>query len=200
MKKILHIISSPRGESSFSIKLGNAIVEKLKALHPDALVKELNLAKQDIPHLSDIHLNAFFTPADLRSDDLRNVVKFSEESIADLMEADYVVIGAPMYNFAIPSTLKAWLDQVCRAGVTFRYTENGPEGLVQGKKVYLAVTTGGVYSEGPMNSFDFISSYLKAVLGFIGMTDVTVYRVEGTAIPEMKDSALEKGLSSIVLQ
>jgi FMN-dependent NADH-azoreductase len=109
------------------------------------------------------------------------------------------VIGAPLYNFGIHSALKAWIDHIARAGVTFKYDENGPEGLIKGKKVYLAVSSGAIYSTGPMQSFYFVVPYLKAVLGFIGLTDMTVFRVEGSSMPGMQDSALEKGISSIYL-
>ncbi len=109
------------------------------------------------------------------------------------MSADTIVIGAPRYNFGIPSTLKAWVDHIARAGVTFRYTA---EGLVKGKKVYVAMSSGGIYSEGPTAGYDFVAPYLKAVLGFLGMTDVTVVRAEGTAFPNLQPTALEKGLAS----
>ncbi|MDB5155509.1 MAG: FMN-dependent NADH-azoreductase [Mucilaginibacter sp.] len=199
MKKILHIISSPRGEASFSIKLGNAIIEKLKAEYPGSTVKETNLVTLHFPHLEEAHLASFFTPADSRTPEHLAAVKHSDEAVQDLMDADIIVIGAPMYNFSIHSALKAWLDHVVRAGVTFKYDENGPEGLVKNKKVYLAETTGGIYTEGPMQSYDFGVPYLKTVLGFIGMTDITIFRIEGTSIPEIKDTAVEKGLNSIIL-
>jgi FMN-dependent NADH-azoreductase len=115
------------------------------------------------------------------------------------MEADMIVIGAPLYNFGISSALKAWIDHIARAGLTFHYTEHGSEGLVKGKKVYLAIAMGGVYSEGPMQAYDFVTPYLKAVLGFIGMTDITVFRAEGTAIPGLKETALEKAIAAIRL-
>jgi FMN-dependent NADH-azoreductase len=104
-----------------------------------------------------------------------------------------------MYNFNIHSTLKAWLDHIVRAGVTFKYDKNGAEGLIKGKKVYIAETTGGIYSEGPMQANDYIAPYLKTILGLIGMIDVTIFRVEGTSIPGIQDTALEKGINSIIL-
>ncbi len=199
MKKILHIISSPRGEASFSIKLGNNIVEKLLKKYPGATVNEVNLVDTKFPHLEESHLNAFFTPAEQRSEELLAAIKHSDEAISQLQEADIIVIGAPMYNYTIHSALKAWLDHICRAGITFRYTSEGVEGLVKNKKVYVAETTGGIYSDGPMKEFDFISPYLKTILGHIGITDVTVYRIEGTAIPVIQDSAVEKGLQSVLI-
>ena len=195
--KILHLISSPRGAASFSIKLSNAIVEKLQAKNANSTVKVHSLVNTPFPHLEEAHLNSFFTPAESRSPEQAEAVKHSDEAIAELFDADAIVIGAPMYNFGIPSTLKAWIDHIARAGITFKYGENGPEGLVKNKKVYLAISTGGVYSEGPMKAYDFTEPYLRAVLGFLGMTDVTAFRVEGVNMPDLKDSALDKAIENI---
>jgi FMN-dependent NADH-azoreductase len=199
MKKILHVISSPRGEASFSIKLGNAIVEKIKVAHPGSTVTEVNLVEQHFPHLEEAHLTSFFTPAESRSVALQEAVKHSDDAIQALRDADIIVIGAPMYNYCIHSSLKAWLDHIVRAGVTFKYDENGLHGLLENKKVYIAESTGGIYSEGPMQGNDFVAPYLKTVLGHIGLTDLTVFRVEGTALPGVKDIALEKGIAGIYL-
>ncbi|MFA6249004.1 MAG: NAD(P)H-dependent oxidoreductase [Mucilaginibacter sp.] len=199
MKKILHIISSPRGAASFSIKLGNAIIEKLKAEYPGSTVKETDLANQHFPHLEEAQITSFFTPAENRTPENIIAVKHSDNAIKDIVDADIIVIGAPMYNYTIPSALKAWLDHIIRAGVTFKYDENGLQGLIKGKKVYIAETSGAVYTEGPMQSFDFIAPYLKAVLSHIGLTDVTIFRIEGTSIPGVQDTAVEKGLNSIIL-
>ena len=195
--KILHLISSPRGAASFSIKLSNAIVEKLQAKNANSTVKVHSLVNTPFPHLEEAHLNSFFTPAESRSPEQAEAVKHSDEAIAELFDADAIVIGAPMYNFGIPSTLKAWIDHIARAGITFKYGENGPEGLVKNKKVYLAISTGGVYSEGPMKAYDFTEPYLRSVLGFLGMTDVTAFRVEGVNMPDLKDSALDKAIENI---
>jgi FMN-dependent NADH-azoreductase len=195
--KILHIISSPRGETSFSIKLGNAVVEKLQAKYPGSTVKERNLTSTPFPHLEEVHLNSFYTPAENRTPEQVEAVKHSDIAIAEIKDADIIVIGVPLYNFSLHSTLKAWIDHIARAGQTFSYSANGPEGLVKDKKVYLAIASGGVYSEGPTAGYDFASPYLKAFLGFLGMTDITVLRVEGLAVPDLKDTALEKAVESI---
>jgi FMN-dependent NADH-azoreductase len=197
MKKILHIISSPRGDASFSIKLGNAIIEKIRDAYPGSTVKESNLLEKHFPHLEEAHLTSFYTPAESRTPENLAAIKHSDEAIQDIFDADIIVIGAPLYNFSIHSTLKAWIDHICRAGVTFKYDENGPEGLIKEKKVYVALSSGAVYSEGPMKGYDFVAPYLKALLGFIGMTDLTIFRVEGNAYPGMADAALEKGINSI---
>ncbi len=199
MKKILHIISSPRGEASLSIKLGNAIVDKIKAAYPGSTVKENNLVNQHFPHLEEAHLTSFFTPAENRSADNLEAIKHSEDAIQEIFDADIIVIGAPLYNFSIHSTLKAWIDHIARAGITFKYDENGAEGLIKGKKVYIALSSGGIYSEGALKPYDFVEPYLKAVLGFMGLTDLTVFRVEGSYMPGMQDLALEKGINSIHL-
>jgi FMN-dependent NADH-azoreductase len=199
MKRILHLISSPRGKESYSVQLGQAIIDKIKQSYPDATVDELNLSEEHFDHLSDSHIQSFFTPHDQLTDEHRKTSQNSDEAIERVMEADFIVIGAPLYNFGVPSSLKAWIDHVSRRGKTFRYDENGPEGLIKGKKVYIAMSSGGVYSEGPMQSYDFLSPYLKTVLGFLGMTDVKVFRVEGVSIPGIQEHAMSKAVNSIVI-
>lgn len=199
MKKILHIISSPRGDASISIKLGNAIIEKIQAAYPGSQVKEHDLLKDQFPHLEEAHLTSFYTPEENRSAENKEALRHSEQAIQEILESDIIVIGAPLYNFGIHSSLKAWVDHIARAGVTFKYDENGPEGLIKGKKVYVALASGAVYSEGPMAAYDFVAPYLKSVLGFLGMTDITIYRVEGTALPVIQDTAFEKAVDGILI-
>jgi FMN-dependent NADH-azoreductase len=199
MKTILHLISSPRQNASVSIKLGETIVAQLQQKYPDSIVTEVNLINENVPHLDAPHLQSFFTPKDQLSSADADAIAYSDQAISQLMAADIVVIGAPLYNFGIHSALKAWIDHIARAGVTFQYSEDGPEGLVKGKQVYLAVASGGVYSEGPYQSYDFVVPYLKAVLGFLGMTDITVYRAEGINIPGIKEHALEKATEEVTL-
>lgn len=197
MKKILHIISSPRGGASLSIQLGNAIVEKLKAKYPGSTVSEVNLVNYKFPHLEEAGIQSFFTPAQSRSPEQQEAIKHSDEAIATIQDADIIVLGAPMYNFTIHSSLKAWLDHVVRVGVTFKHDETGVHGLLSDKKVYVAISSGAIYTDGPMQSADFVKPLLKTILGFIGLTDVTFFRVEGTNVPGVKEHALEKGLNSI---
>lgn len=128
--KILHLISSPRGNESYSIKLGNAIVEKLLTANPGSSVKTHDLVNKPFPHLEEAHLASFFTPAEQHTPELAEAIKHSDEALQELFEADVLVIGAPMYNFSIPSSLKAWIDHIVRAQKTFKYGENGPVGLV----------------------------------------------------------------------
>ena len=197
MKKILHVISSPRGKDSFSIRLGNAIVEKLKNQYPGSTVTEYDLVKAKFPHLEESHLGSFYTPPENRNSAQIEAVKHSDEAIQQLFDADIIVIGAPMYNFNIHSSLKAWIDHIVRSGKTFKTDGSSAEGLLHNKKVYIAVASGFIYSKGPMQSIDFITPYLKTMLAFIGLKDITIFRVEGTALPDTKETALEEGIASI---
>nr|WP_294944389.1 FMN-dependent NADH-azoreductase [uncultured Mucilaginibacter sp.] len=197
--KILHLISSPRGAQSISTKLGNAIAEKLQAANPGSTIVTHNLAAMPFPHLEEVQITSFFTPAEQQTPALAAAIKHSDEAIAELMDADAIVIDAPVYNFQIPSTLKTWIDHICRANKTFRYSENGPQGLVKGKKVYVAISSGGIYSDGPMKPYDFIEPYLRGLLGFLGMTDITVYRAEGLKVPGVGEHALENAIDSIAV-
>ncbi|HEY1055945.1 MAG TPA: NAD(P)H-dependent oxidoreductase [Emticicia sp.] len=200
MKKILHIISSPQGEASVSKKLGNAIIEKIQAKYPDSIIKERNLTTNLFPHLDQMQIGSWFTPATNHSPEQAEAIKVSDEAIAEMQEADIYVIGAPFYNFAIPSTLKAYLDHIVRPGITFRYNEQGrPEGFLKNKKAYIATSSSGVYSAGEFQSFDFVSPYLKFLLGLLGITDTTIIRAEGLRIEGIKETAFAKGVESIAI-
>jgi FMN-dependent NADH-azoreductase len=200
MKNVLHIMSSPQGDASVSRKLGNAIIEKIKAKYPGSIVNERDLDSDLFPHLDGVQIGSWFTPAENHSPEQLKAVKISDQAVAEMQEADIYVIGAPFYNFAIPSTLKAYLDHVARPGITFRYNENGqPEGFLKNKKAYVAIASSGVYSEGEFQSFDFVSPYLKFLLGFLGITDVTFIRVEGLRIEGIKENAFKKGVESIAI-
>jgi len=199
MKRILHLISSPRGSESLSIKLADATISKIQERYPDSEVDTVDLIKTHVPHLDTAHLRSFYTPAEALTPEDQDAIRYSDHAISQLFAADIIVIGAPLYNFGIHSSLKAWIDHIARAGKTFSYSEKGPEGLVKNKKVYIAMSSGGVYSEGPYKANDFVSSYLTTVLGFLGMTDLTVFRVEGVNIPGLKEGALDRAIESIVL-
>ncbi len=142
-------------------------------------------------------MTSFFTPPEARSAALAEAAKHSDEAIAELLDADLIVIGVPMYNFSIHSALKSWIDHIMRAGLTFKYSEAGIEGLVKNKKVYLAFTSGGIYSEGPMKGADFSEPYLTYILNFIGITDITAYRAEGLSVPGLQETALDKAIAQV---
>lgn len=197
MKHILHLKSSIQGKESYSIKLGHAIVEKIQHKYPGSILEELNLVDLEIPHLSPAVLRTFFLPADQLTEKEKEAIRLSDELVKQLLAADIIVIGAPLINFTIPTPLKAWIDHITRAGITFGYGENGPVGKVTGKKIYVAMSSGGVYSQGSGKANDFVAPYLKAFLGFLGMTDLTVFRAEGLKVPEVKELAMEKAMNSI---
>jgi FMN-dependent NADH-azoreductase len=197
MKKILNIVSSVKGKDSFSIKLSDAILEKLLSVYPGSNVHTHDLTQNPFPHLEESHFTAFYTPEEMRTEEHKEAILHSDEAIRELMEADIIVIGVPLYNFGIPSSLKAWVDHIIRKGATFSYMDGFPKGLVINKKVYLAVASGGVYSEGPMKSYDFTEPFLRTALGFIGLTDMTTFRVEGTVVPGIKETALPKALERV---
>ncbi len=199
MKNILHIISSPRKEVSASRKLGNAIVEKIRNKYPDIIVKERDLTIDPVPHLEETHINSFFTPAENRSSEQKSINEYSEKLINELKEADIIVLDSPLYNFSIPSTLRAYFDYTSRAGYTFSYSESGPTGLLKDKKLYIAFSSGNIYSEGPYQEYDFNVPYVKGIFNFYGITDISVFRAEGLAIPGIQERALEKGIESIVI-
>lgn len=179
MAKLLHINSSVRNQGSVSRQMTGEFIEKWKNTHPNDEVIERDLAAAPIPHLNEQMMGAFFTPAEQRTPEQNAVVKISDTLLEELFAADVIVIGAPMYNFSVASSLKAWIDHVARAGITFKYTSSGPVGLVQNKKVYVFTSRGGVYSEGPGMNMDFHETYLRGVLSFMGMNDVTFVHTEG---------------------
>jgi FMN-dependent NADH-azoreductase len=173
-KTVLRIDSSVRKEGSISRDLTSRILERLSP--EQVITRDLT---EELPLIDGEWVGANFTSADQRTDAQKDVLSLSDTMIAELNEADTIVIGLPIYNFSVPARLKAWVDQVARAGVTFRYTEAGPQGLLEGKRAILAVASGGT----PVGSeIDFATTYMKQVLGFIGITDVTIVAADQLAV------------------
>ncbi len=192
---ILQINSSARRDASQSTRLATRIVERLRDADPEATVsvRDLNL----VPHpvLDEAALGALFTPADKRTAEQSARVAQDDALIAEIMAADAIVLGVPMYNFGVPSQLKNWIDAISRAGVTFRYTEKGPEGLVTGKAVYVALTRGGKYRNTPA---DTQVPYLVTVFSFLGLTDVHFVYAEGLAMgPDAEQKAIASAYEQI---
>lgn len=175
MSTILHITASIRNDESVSRSLGNRLVERLTE-NQGAKVVTRDLAKNDLPYIDAERFAANLAPYAERSPEQHELAKISDELIGELQEAETIVFSLPVYNFAVPATLKAWADLVARAGTTFRYTENSSEGLLTGKKVYLTIASGGM----PIGSeIDFMTPWLKFFLGFLGMTDVELVAADG---------------------
>jgi FMN-dependent NADH-azoreductase len=195
MSNVLLIHSSVFGEKSQSLGLARDFLKR----YPHGLLVERALLPQTMPHLDGETFAAMGTPAGELTDAQRAAVALSDTLIAELEAADTIVFALPMYNFSIPSTLKAWIDHVARRGRTFRYGGQGPEGLLTGKKVFVLVARGGVYSQGSPNAaFDFQEPYLRAVLAFIGLADVTFIHLEGLAMgPEAANTNRTKALAEI---
>lgn len=196
MSQVLLITSSPRVESH-STRVGRTLAEKLSS-GPGSTLTVRDLTRHPLPHIDDSFAVARNTPADFLTGTQKSVLSQSDELLRELFAADTVIIAAGMINFGIPSSLKAYVDHIVRPGITFRYGEKGPEGLVKGKKVYLVLARGGVYTQGPMQAYNFQDTYLRAALGFIGITDVEVIAVEGVAFgPEAAEKAIGGALARV---
>ncbi len=181
MPTLLHLDASPL-ETSISRELARAFVAAWKSSHPDGTVLYRDLAAVTPAPISQSWVQAAFTPADSRTAEQKALLAPSDELIHELETADEIVIGVPMHNFSVPASLKLWIDQIVRSGRTFAYGASGPQGLLTGKKATLLVATGGFYAPGsPTAAFDFGEPYLKAVLGFIGLTDVHTVAVAGVS-------------------
>lgn len=196
---ILQVNSSARayenGQGSYSTRLANELVAGLQAATPGATTTVRDLARLPHPVLDEAALGALFTPADARTPAQAARVALDDALIAEVQAADVLVLGVPMYNFGISSQLKNWIDAIARVRVTFQYTANGPEGLLKNKTVYAVLTRGGIYRDLPHDSQ---VPYLKAVLGFLGMTDVRFIYAEGLAMgPEAEAKALAEARAQI---
>jgi FMN-dependent NADH-azoreductase len=191
---VLYLTSSPRGPASISNRVGAQVLQELRRAHPAAALVVRDLARDVLPHIDEDFAAGMAQPVETRTPGQQAAITRSDMLIDELLRADIIVIAVPMINFTIPSTLKAWVDHVTRRGRTFVYGASGPQGLVTGKRVVLVQAKGGVYS-GPMQPYDFVTPYLKHMLGFLGMTDVQVIDVEGTTLsPEVAAQAVARGM------
>jgi FMN-dependent NADH-azoreductase len=197
MKQILIIEVSPKGSDSASRKVTQNLSARLVARFPAARIVHRDLSKDRVPHLDYSTLKAISSkdPAEVQAN--KESARLSDELTNELLASDLLVIATPMWNFGIPSLLKAWIDLVVRAGQTFNYGENGVVGLAKNKKAILVLASGGVFSDGPWKPWDFVEPYLRTILGFIGIQDVQTVRVEGTNIPALAASALPNAERSV---
>lgn len=201
MKTLLTLKTSIYSETGESSRLVDAFAAAWRAGAPDARVVTRNLAADPVPHLTAERFGAFLARAEERTTEQQAVVDYSDRLIAELQEADTIAIGLPLYNFGVPSALKAYFDHIARAGVTFRYTAQGPAGLLTGKKAYVFATRGGQYAG---TDLDTQTAYVRQFLSFLGITDVEFVYAEGLAIgPEIKNAALaraQRAVSDLVRQ
>jgi FMN-dependent NADH-azoreductase len=189
MSKLLIIESSARQQGSVSRQLTAQFIANWQAANPNDQIKVRDLAIDQVPHLDANLLGGWMTPAAQQSTAEQAALALSNSLTDELLAADVLVLAAPMYNFTIPSTLKAWLDHVLRAGVTFKYTENGPQGLLSGKRAFVLTARGGIYAGSAM---DHQEPYLRQALAFIGIHDVSFIHAEGL---NLGGEFMEKGLS-----
>lgn len=188
MKKLLQINASLFSANGQSSRLADQFVAAWRASNPAGQVTVRDLAQDPVPHLDAERFQAFITKPDERSAAQRALADLSDNLVEEVKAADVVVLGVPMYNFGVPSTLKAYFDHIARAGVTFRYTANGPEGLLKGKKAYVFAARGGLYAGTPKDSQ---TGYIRDFLGFLGITDVEFVYAEGLSMGEpAKEAAL----------
>jgi FMN-dependent NADH-azoreductase len=196
MTKALILNSAVTGDASVSKRLTAAFADELKARDPQTTIVTRDLGANPVPHLLPETVAGIRSTATTEAE--KAALALSDELVDELREIDLLVIGAPMYNFGIPSGLKTWFDYILRAGVTFRYTENGPEGLLPVKKAVVVETRGGLYSEGPAVAMDSQEPHLRTLLGFMGVTDVVFVRAEKLGFgPEAVQAAVDKALAEL---
>lgn len=181
MPTLLHLDASPRGDFSISRKLSAAAVAAWKDKHPSGKVIVRDLTKTNLTFVDLNWIMGAFGQPDQLTEEHKSALALSDTLISELLEADEIVLGTPMYNFAVPATVKAWIDHVVRAGKTFQYGASGPEGLAKGRKVLVTVASGGSYDKASgMEAYNHETPYLRTILGFIGITDVTFVHAGGT--------------------
>ncbi|GEN70049.1 FMN-dependent NADH-azoreductase [Chryseobacterium lathyri] len=194
MANILNIQTSISGENSVSNKLSQAVINQLLDKDPNSKVVIRDLALNPIPHLEIHHFSASRIPDEERNDEQKEASKYSDESLKEIQEADIIVIGVPFYNFTFPSTLKSWIDSIAVAGKTFSYADGTPKGLLQNKKLFLNFAIGGVYENGLIENMEH---YLRTLFGFIGITDVEVFKSQGMMVPQLKEENFSKAVAAI---
>ena len=192
MKNILMIEVSPRGKDSASRAVSNQLAERLADLYPGATILRHDLSAERLPHLDGTTLRAISTRDPVEEEGLRASAHQSDQLTNELLESDLLVIATPIWNFGIPSALKAWIDLVVRPGRTFQYSDNGVVGLAKNKKAVLVLASGGVFTEGPWRSWDFVEPYLRQILAFIGIVDFQTLRIEGMNVPSLAATAVLK--------
>ena len=197
MKNILLIEVSPREEGSASRSVANTLTSRLRDLYPEATTKYRDLAVEHLPHLDKGMLQVITTNGQIEAESTRETARLSDKLAEELLNADLLLISTPMWNFGIPSALKAWIDLVVRPNKTFRYTADGVEGLAKDKRAVLVLASGGVFTEGPWRSWDFVDPYLRQILAFIGITDVQTVRAEGLNIPSLSGDAIPRANQAV---
>jgi len=197
MKQILLIEVSPRGQDSASRSVADTLAARLTDLYPSVRLVRRDLAVERLPHLDGTTLRAISTKDQTEAERLKEAASLSDRLTDELLASALLVIATPMWNFGIPSVLKAWIDLVVRPGRTFQYRGGGVLGLAKDKKAILVLASGGVFTDGPWRTWDFVEPYLRRILSFIGIVDVQTIRVEGMNIPELAFDAVPKANKAV---
>jgi FMN-dependent NADH-azoreductase len=200
MVTLLNVQSSPNLSSSVSREVSGSFIEAYVASHPGVAVDDLDLAVNQPSHVGADHLGAFFALPETHTEAHMAALKTSDNYVDQLLAADIIVIGTPMHNFAIASVLKSWIDNIVRAGKTFKYTDdNISSGLLRGKRLVIILGAGGIYSDGPFKQYDFATTYLQGIFSFLGVSDIIVIRAEGSALgPESASAGLAAAKTAAV--
>ncbi|UTW44829.1 NAD(P)H-dependent oxidoreductase [bacterium SCSIO 12696] len=189
MNHLLSLQSSLFGPEGTSNKLSQQFIEQLQKHHPSLQITHRDLNASDIPHLNAERFSGFSAKQEERSPEQQQAAELSDQLIHELRASDTIVLGLPMYNFGVPSTLKAWFDHVARAGVTFQYGDNGPEGLLKGKKLYIIATRGGQYAG---TDADTQTEFVRRIFSFVGITDIDFIYAEGLAMSDVREQSLSQ--------
>ena len=195
MTKLLVVETSPRGDFSISRNMTRRFVAQWRAAHPGGEVVERDLMETDLPFVTAPWLQAYFTPAEQHSPEMKEALRLSDELVAELLAADHIVIATPVYNYNVPAALKAWVDHIVRKGMTLGFDGSG---LVTGKTATVLIASGGVYTEGsPIRDRDIATQYLRLILGVIGITDVTVVAGGGAKVVDMGEQTMDDFIATV---
>ncbi len=195
MAHILHIDSSPRGERSYSRKLSYKFITAWKTAYPEDTLTYRDLGHNPVPHVDEPWIAAAYSPPEARTPELNEAIKLSDELVDEFLAADRYVFGVPMYNFSVPSTFKAYIDQIVRVNRTFAVNEQGYQGLVQGRKMLVITASGGSYRQGtPTAGYDFQEPFLRAIFGLVGITDITFMHADNLSAG---DDAVKQSLAEV---
>lgn len=195
MSKLLVVETSPRGDHSISRNLTRRFVKAWQDVHPNGDVIDRDLMKTDLPFVTAPWLQAYFTPTELHSPEMKEALRLSDELVDELLAADHIVIATPVYNYNIPAALKAWVDHVVRKGLTLGHDGRG---LVTGKKATVLIASGGIYTEGsPIRDRDIATQYLRLILGVIGITDVTFVAGGGAKAVDLKETTMDEFIAAL---
>jgi len=202
MSKILHIDSSSRSATSITRLLSKYLADKLQSSRPGSQIKYRDLVQEGLPYVSELRITTMYTPPNLRSPEQQQLWLSVEEQVDEVINADTYVFGVPMYNFSVPAAFKAFIDSIVVPGKTFSYENGIPKPLLLNKKAFVITASGGTYDSPPMDKFDFLEPYLRAIFGFTGVSDITFIKAAGHSEEEIKNAvaAAKRQIDSVVAQ